>query len=117
LPQDPREERRNADEVAPGETPRLLRQPIAPFEPPPFHPRRRTRHVAGKEIEQGPDANAEAAPCRSQVLLDKQLLFGIAHRHKQNVSLRLANELNELRNLAVIEMTMVTTNKLMFRAY
>ena len=80
---------RNADQVAPREAAWLLRQTIEPFEPPSLHPGHRARHIAGKEIEQGPDANAEGAPCRRQMLLDEQLLLGIAHRHKQDVGLRL----------------------------
>ena len=89
---DTRQEQRNADQVAPREAAWLLRQAIEPFEPPSLHPGLRARHIAGKEIEQGPDANAEGAPRRRQVLLDKQLLLGIAHRHKQDVGLRLAND-------------------------
>ena len=116
LPGDPHEEEGIADKIPARETLRLLGQAIDPFKAPSLHPRRRARDVARKKIEQGPDAYAEGAARRSQVLLDEELLSGIAHRHQQDIGLGPANEINDFGNRVVIEVAVVTPNKCMLRA-
>ena len=83
---------------------------IEPFKTPSLHPRRRARNVAGKEVEQRSDANPDGAARRRQMLSDEKLLLGIAHRHEQDIGFGAANALDNLGELARVEMAVLTTD-------
>ena len=98
------------------EAARLLQQAIDPFKPPTLHPERRARHIAGEEVEQSADADAETTTGRGEMLVEEQLLLWIAHGDKQHIRLGATNEIGDLGRLAVIEMAATTANHFVPRA-
>ena len=116
LARNPGKEQRDADEVATGQSARLLAQTIEPFKTPPLHPRHRARNIAGKEVEQSSDADPDNTTRRGEMLLDEEFLLRIAHRHEQDIGLGAANVLDNLGELAGIEMAVMATDNRVLRA-